>query len=447
MTKVPKDLVFDARSALSADGEQLKTSCKKREMKIEFRFLNDILAKTVTIKAGSFDAVTHERFLLMAAIHEGLKINWGKLLFHILKDMVTLDSNQARGFTMQNCIILKGAPDLELGKSKAFPPLKILTAKTVGTYVAKNKNINVEEVVDEPVEKVVKKAATKRRPAPAVVEHVAKKKRTTVGRAAPAENDLSIVPMETTKIVGIKTEETVVMETTGTDPVDTESRIDVSAITNYDEEQPRIETDKEKVATDERQNVENVFDSEDAESLTKIPEEMMLPSVIVEEPTKIKFGHGIEIRERDWYKSILPKISATDNGKEPLVEPDKIKRHPAREMFSLICANIDFLVQIREKVIEEISSFFYSFCLRRLAILESVSDIAAKEEQILALAETDSLQTVVSRLVHNREVYREMLLRKFLEVRHQNFDSGTPTTAIDLQVLDMLSDAHRLSLT
>ncbi|KZV58371.1 oligopeptide transporter 3-like [Dorcoceras hygrometricum] len=112
-------------------GEQLKTSCKKREMKYEFCLLNDILAKTVTVKAGSFDVVTHERFLMMSSIHGGVK----------------------------------GARDLELGESKEFPPLKILTAKTVGTYVAKNMNIAVEEVADEPV---VKKAAPNRRPAPAV---------------------------------------------------------------------------------------------------------------------------------------------------------------------------------------------------------------------------------------------------------------------------------------
>ncbi|KZV58345.1 hypothetical protein F511_29829 [Dorcoceras hygrometricum] len=73
MTDVPKDLVFDARSAFFMGGEQLKTSCKKREMKLEFRFLNDILAKTVIVKADSFDAVTHERFLMMSAIHGGVK--------------------------------------------------------------------------------------------------------------------------------------------------------------------------------------------------------------------------------------------------------------------------------------------------------------------------------------------------------------------------------------
>ncbi|KZV34430.1 hypothetical protein F511_23404 [Dorcoceras hygrometricum] len=68
LSEVPKDLVFDARSIVSNSGEQVSTSCKKREMKIEFHLLSDILAKTIFLKAVSFDAVTHERFLLMTTI-------------------------------------------------------------------------------------------------------------------------------------------------------------------------------------------------------------------------------------------------------------------------------------------------------------------------------------------------------------------------------------------
>ncbi|KZV15862.1 hypothetical protein F511_29322 [Dorcoceras hygrometricum] len=186
MDEVPKDLIYDARSVFSASGEPIKTSCKNKKMKIEFLLLNDILEKYVNVKAGSFDAVTHELFLLMTAIHFVLKINWSHILFDIFKDMVTKSSKQAKGFAAQICVLLKGAPDLTLGEAKTFPPLKILTIKTVGTYFAKNKSITAEEVSDEPpVEKVVKKAAAKRRQAPA--EPVAKRKRTTVGRAAPTE--------------------------------------------------------------------------------------------------------------------------------------------------------------------------------------------------------------------------------------------------------------------
>ncbi|KZV14165.1 hypothetical protein F511_44300 [Dorcoceras hygrometricum] len=114
--------------------EPVKTSCKKKEMKVEFRLLNVILAKSVTVKAGSFDVVTHQRFLLMTAIHFGLKINWSKILFNILKDMATKSSKKAKGFVAQICVLLKDAPNLTLGEAKTFPPLNILTVKTVGIY-------------------------------------------------------------------------------------------------------------------------------------------------------------------------------------------------------------------------------------------------------------------------------------------------------------------------
>ncbi|KZV40276.1 hypothetical protein F511_17684 [Dorcoceras hygrometricum] len=155
--------------------------------------------------------------------------------------------------------------------------------------------------------------------------------------------------------------------------------------------------------------------------LAQIPNEMMLPSTIAAEPIRIKFGLGIEIKgvlEGDWYKANL-QIDVADKGKAPLVEPDTVKGHPAREMFTLICTDIEFLVQIREHVIEEISSFFSSFSLRRLAVLGSMLDIVAKEEQILVWAETDSLQTVVARRMYIVAKYREMLLRMFLEARCQ----------------------------
>ncbi|KZV18072.1 hypothetical protein F511_24380 [Dorcoceras hygrometricum] len=244
--------------------------------------------------------------------------------------------------------------------------------------------------------------------------------------------------------------EPVVLETTEIETDETESRIDVSAITNYDEltsfkvlsneEGPLVETKKEK-----EKEKENIIDSEDTEPLSKIPEDMMLPSVLAEEPMKIRFGHGIQIRERDWYKSSLPHIDAAEKVKASLVEKEEIRGHPAKEMFTLICADIEFFVQIREAVIEEIVSFFHSFSLRRLEVLDSVSDIAAKEEQMLQWTETDSLETTGQRRVYIVVKYREMLVRKFLEARCSNFVSGTPTSAIDLKVLDFLSDAHRIA--
>ncbi|KZV22022.1 hypothetical protein F511_40936 [Dorcoceras hygrometricum] len=162
LSDVPQNLVFDARSIFSKSGESVQFSCKKRLMKYEFRLLNDILEKSITVKAGSFDSVPQERFLMMMAISFGIK----------------------------------GDPEVTLGEAKTFPPSKILTAKMVGTYVAKQKHIDGGTEGDEPVKTTVvvafEKAAVKRRPAPAVTS-LLQRKRTTVGRAASSKEVLAIV--------------------------------------------------------------------------------------------------------------------------------------------------------------------------------------------------------------------------------------------------------------
>ncbi|KZV37564.1 splicing factor 3B subunit 1-like [Dorcoceras hygrometricum] len=191
--EVPKDLVLEARSAFSYDGKLLSTSCKKREMTSEFRLLNDILAKSVTVKAGSFDVVTHERLLMTSAIHGGVHVNWGRLLFNIFKDMITPKSKQARVYAVQICILLKNAPDLELGESR-IPTSKDSNLQNCWHVYFQKKNIFVD--VDEPaVEKSAekKKAVSKKRPATTVEAPVVKRKRKTMERAAPEAKSLALV--------------------------------------------------------------------------------------------------------------------------------------------------------------------------------------------------------------------------------------------------------------
>ncbi|KZV51885.1 hypothetical protein F511_13569 [Dorcoceras hygrometricum] len=157
LSKVPKNLVFDARSLFSESTEQVSVSCLKKELKIAYRLLSNILAKTVYIKAGYFDVVTCDRFMLMTAIMFDVKVNLSSLLF-----------------------------GLELGESRAFPIPRVLTEKTVHKYVVINEKVGTEEVADAPrVKKTpVKKAVSQRRPAEVDVEvaPVVKKKRTTKGK-------------------------------------------------------------------------------------------------------------------------------------------------------------------------------------------------------------------------------------------------------------------------
>ncbi|KZV52411.1 splicing factor 3B subunit 1-like [Dorcoceras hygrometricum] len=106
---------------------------------------------------------------------------------------------------------------------------------------------------------------------------------------------------------------------------------------------------KALVPTDSTKSDEESMSIEDI--LKHIPADLMLPSMTAAEPTRIKFTLGIEIlgvNEGDWYKASLPRTATSDKGKAPLIE-NEIKGHPDREMFSLICVDIDFLVQLREK--------------------------------------------------------------------------------------------------
>ncbi|KZV18577.1 hypothetical protein F511_42619 [Dorcoceras hygrometricum] len=197
LSEIPKDLVFDAKSIVSLSGEPVSMSRKKKEIKFEYRLLCDILAKTISVKAGSFDALTMEKFLMLTAIICEVKINWNRVLFNILKDMVTAGSRQAKGYAIQISFLLENIPNLELGESSEFPSSKILTEKTVHRYVVLNEKVGAEEVAaDAP--KVTrapkKKAASKKRPASIpVAEPVVKYKRTTKKKSGSSKENLDIV--------------------------------------------------------------------------------------------------------------------------------------------------------------------------------------------------------------------------------------------------------------
>ncbi|KZV23900.1 receptor-like protein kinase [Dorcoceras hygrometricum] len=168
--------------------------------------------------------------------------------------------------------------------------------------------------------------------------------------------------------------------------------------------------------------------------LQQIPGDALLPFVLAAEPTTIKFSNDISIpgvSDGDLYKASLPKIALADKGKAPLVEEGIVKGHPAREMVQLIFGDIEFLIQLREQVIDEVSAFFNSFSLRRLPVLTSLTDIAVKEEKVLTWDETDSVQIALQRRLYIVAKYRELLLWKFLGSHRES------------SVLDNLALHHR----
>ncbi|KZV47083.1 hypothetical protein F511_07870 [Dorcoceras hygrometricum] len=223
LSEVPNDLVLLARTLFSNTSVPVQFSCKKRLMKYEFRLLNDILAKSITVKAGSFDAVTHERFMMMTAIHFGIKVNWSNIISEVFMEMADRTTRRAKGFAAQICVLLKGDPVVTFGEGKTFPPFKIISTKTVNTYIAMKKTIDARGESDEPkvakvaivkkksmskkkstsiadkddddvhMEVVAEKVVSKKRTAAVSEATVVKNKRKTSGKAVSKEKDLALI--------------------------------------------------------------------------------------------------------------------------------------------------------------------------------------------------------------------------------------------------------------
>ncbi|KZV47699.1 hypothetical protein F511_43430 [Dorcoceras hygrometricum] len=211
---VTKNQVMDARRIFSKSGEHVDTHGKKKFLKYEYRLLNDILAKSIRVKAGSFDAVTNERFQIMTAIHFGLKINWGKVLFSVLKEIVDRTVKKAKGFGAQISVLLNSDPVLSMGNATSFPSSKILSPKVVLAYISSHEAADArgqseeggkspvavvkraskskkksESSRDAPVEIVSEIIGSKKRPASASDEPaITKRKRTSKGKPSYSQS-------------------------------------------------------------------------------------------------------------------------------------------------------------------------------------------------------------------------------------------------------------------
>ncbi|KZV20270.1 hypothetical protein F511_45010 [Dorcoceras hygrometricum] len=189
LSEMPKDAIFYARSIVSLSGEPISLSGRKNQMKMSFLLLCDIVAKAISVKAGSFKAITVEKFSLMTAVVCRIKMNWAKFLFGILKKMVTSGSKQAKGFAVQISLLLATFPSLELGESSEFPASKVLTKKTVLRFVS----INVRDGAEEVAGAAKTKAVSKKRPAADVEAAVPKRKRTVKKKSVSSISSLELV--------------------------------------------------------------------------------------------------------------------------------------------------------------------------------------------------------------------------------------------------------------
>ncbi|KZV40443.1 hypothetical protein F511_37469 [Dorcoceras hygrometricum] len=431
LSEMPKDAIFDARSIVSLSGEPINLSGRKNQMKMHFRLLCDIVAKAISVKAGSFNAITVEKFSLMTVVVCGVKMNWAKFLFGVLKKMVTAGSKQAKGFAIQISLLLATFPTLELGESSEFPASKILSKKTVLRFVSINDRDGAEEVAGA----AKKKAVSKKRPAADVGAAVPKKKRSlkkksisslelveVAEEAIPIQQVVEPLDFEEPRCSSADAVDLIIQQVLDeTRAADAPADITQPAITEeknwfdlpYDDlvkqweaERPVVTASdtEDEIATvdvapaDEVQQVQDFEAPISAEDVLSADEQMSLDDILLSIPvdiplpstcmevTKIKMGQMIKITgvtEKTWFLNSLPRIPADDKGKEILVAKDPVKGNPAAEHYSLICADIDLLVSLRAQVIDEVASFFHSFSLRKLASI-NIEEMYRKGEQVLS---------------------------------------------------------------
>ncbi|KZV48252.1 hypothetical protein F511_43597 [Dorcoceras hygrometricum] len=452
-------------------------------MKFEFLLLCDIVAKAISVKAGSFNAITVEKFSLMTAVVCRIKMNWAKFLFSILKKMVTSGAKQAKGFAIQISLLLATFRSLELGESSEFPASKVLSKKTVHRFVSINDRYGAEEVTGA----AKKKAVSKKRPAADVEAAVPKKKRTAKKKSISSISSLELVEVAEDAIPIHQVAEPsaddvdviiqqVLDETQAADapadiaqPAVTEEKLwfDLpydDLVKQWEAERPVVtasDTDEDIATVDVApavgvQQVEeslaliSAVDTLSADEqmslddiLLTIPVDIPLPSSCME-ITKIAMGKSIKIpgvNKWTWFLKSLPCIPTGDKGKEVLVEKDPVKGNPAEEHYSLICADIDLLVNLRAQVIDEVATFFHSFSLKKLATI-NFEEMYKKEEQVLHWGETESPQVAIQRKFYILLKYRTVLVWKFLEAWRANFAPGQGSSAVDIQVIELLSDLY-----
>ncbi|KZV40618.1 hypothetical protein F511_34882 [Dorcoceras hygrometricum] len=487
-------------------------------MKFEFLLLCDIMEKAISVKAGSFNAITVEKFSLITAVFCGIRMNWAKILFSIFKKMVTPGSKQAKGFAIQISLMLANIPNLELGTSSEFPASKILTDKTVHRFVS----INARDGAEEATGSTKQRVASKKRPAVDVGVAVAKKKRTLKKKSVTSLSTLEpvVVAQEAIPIQSVPVSTAIepmvedqqadfskeqpadelpadksaaeerlwfdlsyeeliakwAAERPVTSPADSNDDIEddkpvfddpdtiinqvlqhldsTSADNNVEPVERAATMDVDSAGKDQQvqesvaqiSNADLLYDDEQKsleDILLTIPVDVPLPSAGME-ITKIVMGQEIKIpgvTERTWFLSSLPKIPADHKGKAILVEKDPIKGNPAQEHYYLICADIDLLVALRAKVVDEVALFFNSFSLKKLASI-NIEEMYKKEELVLSWGETESPQVAIQRKSYILLKYRKVLVWKFLESWRSKFVPGQGSSAVDRRVIELLSDLH-----
>ncbi|KZV48253.1 SPX and EXS domain-containing protein 1-like [Dorcoceras hygrometricum] len=117
----------------STNGNHLESP--KEGSSIDHQVTIYLHAQNITMFPTNETCVSQGRFDLMVAIMGGIKLNWSKIFFRTLHNMVYPTTKQTHDFAIQISRLLQKVPRLKLGESKALHSMKFLSGRIISTYV------------------------------------------------------------------------------------------------------------------------------------------------------------------------------------------------------------------------------------------------------------------------------------------------------------------------
>ncbi|KZV38386.1 TGACG-sequence-specific DNA-binding protein TGA-2.1-like [Dorcoceras hygrometricum] len=423
---------------------------------------------------------------MMTAIHYGLKVNWGHVLFNVLKDMVDKSQKKAKGFAAQIGALLKSIPAVTMSNGVSFPSAKVLSMRTVHTYTVTNSTIDarteseeqgmanapiitkkrrtgksklsvsqakldiVQVATDiEPIQ-VVDPTPVEESVPPLVFKRKSRKRKLVLSRES---DDDSVGTEEISK----KADDVVVMSTVEADIARVLEETLALGVTETVQESQAFDealfeedftrwlddfiarhTEPEVISTNIGAQATGsttlVIDKEVPMSiddlLIQISNDRLLPTTAAE-VTMLRLG---------------PFSSSGDKGKAKLGEDDQVTDNAAMKLFALISRDVEVLVQVRDSLMQAVVDFFASFSLNSMPDMETLKDLKEKERLMMAWAETNSLAIAVRRQLYVLIKYRESLLRTILESFQSYLTPDLPWSAMAIKIANLLSVAHSQSL-
>ncbi|KZV18658.1 hypothetical protein F511_41189 [Dorcoceras hygrometricum] len=415
LLEIPKDAIFDAQSIVSLSGEPISLSGRKNQMKIPFRLLcvskkrpaADVGAavpkKKRTFKKKSISSISSLELVEVA--EEAIPIQ-----------QVAEPSADDVDVIIQQVLVETRAADAPA--DTAQPALVEVAEEAIPIQQVAEPSADDVDVI---IQQVLVETRAADAPADTAQPAVTEEK---LWFDLPYDDLVKQWEAERPVVTASDTEECIA--TVDVAPADGDQQVQefVAPISAED-----------TLSADEKMSLDDI--------LLTIPVDIPLPSSCME-ISKITMGKSIKIpgvSKWTWFLKSLPRIPAEDKGKEVLLEKDPVKGNPAEEHYSLICADIELLVSLRAQVIDEVATFFHSFSLKKLATI-NFEEMYWKEEQVLSWGETESPQEAIQRKFYILLKYRTVLVWKFLEAWRANFVPGQGSSAVDIQVIELISDLY-----